>query len=92
MAVSKPHRLSSCIALALHCARTGVIGGLGCAAAFSAYAGCDSTAPVAGQTVTCDAGVPNPQTIGVQAVAGSTGVTVNIVDGATLQIAAGPGV
>lgn len=97
MAASKPHHfspciLSSCIALTLHCARTGIVGGLGFAAAFSAYAGCDSTVPVSGQTVTCDASVPNPQTTGVQAVAGSTGVTVNIVDGATLQIAAGPGV
>lgn len=92
MANSKPHRLSSCIAFLLRYGHVGAIGGLGCAVAFSAYAGCDATLPVSGQTVTCDTSVPNPQTTGVQAVAGSTGVTVNIVDGAILQIAAGAGV
>ena len=92
MADSKPHRLFFCVALALHRARRGVIGCLGCVATFSAYAGCDAALPVSGQTVTCDTGTPNPQITGVQAVAGSTGVTVNIVDGAILQIAAGAGV
>ncbi|WP_163274973.1 hypothetical protein, partial [Enterobacter hormaechei] len=32
-----------------------------------AWAGCDSTAPVAGQTVTCDANAPNPQAVPITA-------------------------
>jgi len=86
------NRLSACVAWFVHYGRLGVFGSMAAGASFPALAACDSTAPVSGQTVTCDAGAPNPQTIGVQAVAGSTGVIVNVLDGATLQVAAGPGV
>uniref|UniRef100_UPI00053BB1BE hypothetical protein n=1 Tax=Stenotrophomonas maltophilia TaxID=40324 RepID=UPI00053BB1BE len=42
-----------------------------------AWAGCNSPAPTAGQTVTCDTNAPNPQTTPVTAN-GSAGITVNV--------------
>jgi outer membrane autotransporter protein len=53
----------------------------------SAEAGCDNSAPVTGQTVTCSTATPNPTTTPVTAAAGSTGVTINVQSGAELDIA-----
>ena len=91
MIVSKPRRLPLYIACLLHC-RGVLLGGLVLAVPFAANAGCDVPLPASGQTATCDAAAPNPDTTGVQAEAGSTDVTVNIQDGAILEIAGGPGV
>ncbi|MBN9137832.1 autotransporter outer membrane beta-barrel domain-containing protein [Phyllobacterium sp.] len=54
------------------------------------WAACSSLAPVSGQTVTCDTSAPNPATAGVHAVAGSSGVNVNIGSGAQLNIVRSP--
>ena len=50
----------------------------------AAWAGCDATAPVAGQTVTCSSTAPNPETAAISAT-GATGITVNVGNGAQLQ-------
>ncbi len=52
-------------------------------AAPSAWAGCDSSAPVAGQTVTCSADAPNPYITPVTA-SGAGGIAVNVASGAQL--------
>ncbi len=52
----------------------------------SAFAACDSTAPLSGQTVTCTTSVPNPFTTPVAATPGSTNVTVNVAAGAELDV------
>lgn len=49
----------------------------------SAWAGCDSSAPVAGQTVTCSADPPNPYITPITA-SGPSGITVNVASGAQL--------
>jgi outer membrane autotransporter protein len=49
----------------------------------SAYAACDNPAPNTGQAVTCSG--PVPDTAGVTAVPGSTGVTVLVQPGATID-------
>src|SRR3989304_3876949 len=56
--------------------------------ASAAWAGCDSVAPVAGQTVTCDANAPNPQTVPVTAN-GAAGITVTVASTAQLQQSGG---
>ncbi len=53
-----------------------------------AWAGCNNSTPTAGQTVTCDANAPNPQTTPVTA-SGAAGVTVNVGNGAQLQQSGG---
>ncbi|MDH1131401.1 autotransporter adhesin family protein, partial [Stenotrophomonas maltophilia] len=53
-----------------------------------AWAGCNSPAPTAGQTVTCDTNAPNPQTTPV-AANGAAGITVNVAAGAQLQQSGG---
>ena len=53
-----------------------------------AWAGCDSAAPLAGQTVTCDANAPNPQTVPVTAN-GAAGITVTVASTAQLQQSGG---
>lgn len=53
-----------------------------------AWAGCNNPAPTAGQTVTCDANAPNPQTVPV-AASGAAGITVNVAAGAQLQQSGG---
>ncbi|HBS55603.1 MAG TPA: autotransporter outer membrane beta-barrel domain-containing protein, partial [Stenotrophomonas sp.] len=53
-----------------------------------AWAGCDNVAPLAGQTVTCSAAAPNPQTVPVSAN-GEAGITLNIGSGAQLQQSGG---
>lgn len=53
-----------------------------------AWAGCNNPAPTAGQTVTCDANAPNPQTVPV-AASGAAGITVNVGNGAQLQQSGG---
>ncbi|MDH0074007.1 autotransporter outer membrane beta-barrel domain-containing protein, partial [Stenotrophomonas maltophilia] len=53
-----------------------------------AWAGCNSPAPTAGQTVTCDTNAPNPQTTPVTAN-GAAGITVNVAAGAQLQQSGG---
>ncbi|MGE6333039.1 autotransporter domain-containing protein [Stenotrophomonas sp. NPDC077659] len=58
------------------------------AAAPIAWAGCDTVAPVAAQTVTCSSAAPNPQTVPVSA-SGVAGITVNVGSGAQLQQSAG---
>ncbi|MGY3694211.1 outer membrane autotransporter protein [Bradyrhizobium sp. USDA 3240] len=54
-----------------------------------ASAACDSLAPVSGQTVTCSTTAPNPSPAGVQAAAGSSNVTVNVLPGAGITPGAG---
>ena len=56
--------------------------------ASAAWAGCSTVAPVAGQTVTCDANAPNPQTVPISA-SGEAGITVNVASGAQLQQSGG---
>ncbi|NMM03494.1 autotransporter outer membrane beta-barrel domain-containing protein [Paraburkholderia sp. RP-4-7] len=51
-----------------------------------AFAACDNTAPVSGQTVTCSSSAPNPSITPVAAIAGSTNVTVNVQAGAELDV------
>ncbi|KAF1014812.1 MAG: hypothetical protein GAK31_02299 [Stenotrophomonas maltophilia] len=52
-----------------------------------ARAGCDASAPVAGQIVTCTASASNPQATPVLLGPGATGVTVNVLAGAQLATA-----
>ncbi|MEG2979912.1 MAG: autotransporter outer membrane beta-barrel domain-containing protein [Stenotrophomonas sp.] len=54
----------------------------------AAWAGCDASAPAAGQTVTCSAAAPNPETAAITAT-GAAGITVNVGSGAQLQQAGG---
>ncbi|MFI8719266.1 hypothetical protein ACIGHF_15460 [Stenotrophomonas sp. NPDC077464] len=54
-----------------------------------AWAGCDTTAPTTGQTVTCTAQAPSPQATPIASVPGSSNVTVNVQTGAQLGIASG---
>ncbi|MDH2350273.1 hypothetical protein QCM80_06215 [Bradyrhizobium sp. SSUT112] len=44
--------------------------------------------PTTGQTVTCDSSQPNPVTMAIIAQPGSTNVTVNMLSGAQLNVAA----
>ncbi len=59
------------------------------AASAPAWAGCDTTTPTAGQTVTCTAGPPNPQTTAIANVTGAGNVTVTVQSGAQLVVAGG---
>jgi len=52
----------------------------------AAEAACDNLEPESGQTATCTSAPPNPDTQAVQAVAGSTGVTVEVQAGAGLAV------
>lgn len=54
-----------------------------------AFAACNNLAPTNGQTVTCDTSAPNPAPAGVQAAAGSSNVTVNVLQGAGITPGAG---
>lgn len=56
------------------------------------FATCSGTAPVSGETVTCDDTAPAVVTTGVVAVPNSTAVTVLVTPGATLAPSGGPGV
>jgi uncharacterized protein with beta-barrel porin domain len=49
-----------------------------------AAAGCSSNAPGPGETVTCTPGAPNPDTVGVQGLAGASGVSVTVEGGASI--------
>ncbi|WP_438395848.1 autotransporter outer membrane beta-barrel domain-containing protein [Caballeronia sp. DA-9] len=51
----------------------------------SALGNCDNFAPVSGESVTCDSGLPNPSA-GVVAVGGSTGVSVLVQPGAGISV------
>src|SRR5262245_30409359 len=44
-----------------------------------AHAVCDNHDPTTGQTATCNTSAPNPDTTRVQAMPGSTNVTVNVL-------------
>ena len=59
-----------------------VVGGSCLLCDSQAFAACNNLAPASGQTVTCDPSAPNPAPAGVQAVAGSSNVTVNVLQGA----------
>jgi autotransporter-associated beta strand protein len=63
------------------------IGSFSCLAIGSAAAAVNNPTPTSGQTVTVDTSPPNPDTTGVHAVAGSTNVTVNILQGAQISVA-----
>ncbi|HEX7919994.1 MAG TPA: autotransporter outer membrane beta-barrel domain-containing protein [Bradyrhizobium sp.] len=77
--------VSSRLAAILSC----TLGG-GCLLSVSpAFAACDSLAPVSGQTVTCSTAAPNPSPAGVQAAAGSSNVTVNVLKGVGITPGAG---
>ncbi|WP_456636736.1 autotransporter family protein [Bradyrhizobium sp. USDA 10063] len=52
-----------------------------------ARAGCDFHDPISGQTVTCSTAAPNPDPTRVEAVAGSTNVTVNVLPGSGITTA-----
>lgn len=73
--------LSVCMAPLL---RLGLVGSAAIAVPFVAHARCDNLTPNTGQTTTCDAVAPNPSA-GVNAVAGSTNVTVNVLVGAQIS-------
>jgi autotransporter family porin len=92
MDVSERRRLSVCISAWLRQGSTGLLGSLLAASPFAAQAACDLHAPASGQTVSCGTAAPNPDTSGVQAVAGSTGVVVAIAPGAGLSVGSGAGV
>jgi len=84
IALSK-HPLADCI---------GRITRLACGAALlaatsPAWAGCDNAAPATGQTVTCTASPPSPQTTAITSVVGSSNVTINVESGAQLVVAGG---
>ncbi len=51
-----------------------------------ARAACDNSAPTSGQVATCDTSAPNPDTIGVRATPGSTGVAVNVGAGSSVTV------
>lgn len=78
--------VSSRLAAILSCT---ALGGGCLLSASSAFAACDSLAPASGQTVTCSTAAPNPSPAGVQAVAGSSNVTVNVLQGAGITPGAG---
>lgn len=59
------------------------------AASAPVWAGCDNSAPSAGQTVTCTPGAPNPQTTPVVSVVGSATITLNVQSGAQLAMPTG---
>ena len=52
----------------------------------SVTAAVNNHTPTTGQTATVDASPPNPDTIGIQAVAGSVNVTVNVLPGAQISV------
>ena len=58
------------------------------AASVPVWAACDSVAPTTGQTVTCNAAAPNPQTTPIVSVAGSSSTTINVQAGAQLAVGA----
>jgi len=68
------------------------LGGLAIGLPLQALAACDNYAPSSGQSTICSPAAPNPDPTGVNAVAGSSNVTVTIQAGAALQLAAGGGV
>ncbi|MEK0267957.1 hypothetical protein QT383_19125 [Stenotrophomonas rhizophila] len=73
----------------LHAGRRGALGTVLIAGAFPAWAGCDNAAPTTGQTVTCSSQLPNPDTVPVIGVAGSSNITLNVLGDAQLAPAAG---
>ncbi len=85
-----PAQARSCAALRLS-ERTrlrttaGLLAGISTLACDAALAACNNNAPASGQTVTCDTSAPNPDTTGVQALAGSSNVTVNVLSGAAIS-------
>ncbi len=82
VAAPRPRRLSRCLlqALAIPAALAATVP--------IAWAGCDNAAPLAGQTVTCSAAAPNPQTVPVSAN-GEAGITLDVTSGAQLQQSGG---
>src|SRR6516164_11428582 len=52
----------------------------------SVKAAVNNHTPTTGQTATADASPPNPDTIGIHAVAGSVNVTVNVLPGAQISV------
>ncbi len=82
VAAPRPRRLTHCLlqALAIPAALAVTVP--------IAWAGCDNLAPLAGQTVTCSAAAPNPQTLPVIAT-GEAGIIVNVASGAQLQQSGG---
>lgn len=57
--------------------------------AASAYGACDNTAPLAGQTATCDTRAPNPSTQPIATAPASANVTINVSPGAVLNVTSG---
>jgi autotransporter family porin len=60
------------------------LGSLSALVTSPALAVCNNHDPVSGQTVVCDTADPNPDPTRVQAVPGSTNVTVNVLPGAAI--------
>ena len=79
MAASRLAMILSCTALSSGCLLPGS----------RAFAACDNLAPASGQTVTCDTSAPNPSPTGVLAAAGSSNITVNVVQGAGITPGSG---
>jgi outer membrane autotransporter protein len=66
--------------------RTALSGGCLLIGSQGAFAACNNLLPATGQTVTCDTTAPNPSLVGVQAVAGSSNVTVNVLQNAGITV------
>lgn len=47
---------------------------------------CDNPTPGSGQTTTCSNSAPNPSTIPIAAAGGSTGVTIDVLQGAAIDV------
>lgn len=72
--------------LAAILSRTALSGGCLLIAGTQAFAACNNLAPASGQTATCDTSAPNPSLVGVQALAGSSNVTVNVLQNAGITV------
>ena len=81
--------LSGQISRLLHVGRRGALGTVLIAGTFPAWAGCDNAAPTTGQTVTCSNQPPNPDTVPVIGVAGSSSITLNVLGNAQLASVTG---
>ncbi|WP_422506692.1 autotransporter domain-containing protein [Stenotrophomonas sp. GZD-301] len=88
-ATPAPTLLAVCTAHWIALGRGSAVGTLLLVAAAPAWAGCDTPAPTAGQTVTCTAAAPNPQTVGIAGAAGASNITINVGSAAQVAVASG---
>jgi len=57
--------------------------------AVPAWAGCDTPAPTAGQTVTCTSAAPNPDATPIVSQTGAANITITLQNGAQLALTSG---